>query len=125
MSDRNRDALIGICAILAVVSLIVLLGLFGEIDTTRTWRLTLRTPATSGITDSSRVSLDGVPIGYIRSVALEPTGTWAVRIDADDDTGGCKHADCGDCDAVDTSFTGIAKGLLASPVGSSNCRGNK
>ena len=87
MSDRNRDALIGICAILAVVSLIVLLGLFGEIDTTRTWRLTLRTPATSGITDSSRVSLDGVPIGYIRSVALEPTGTWAVRIDADIDEG--------------------------------------
>lgn len=83
MSDRNRDALIGICAILAVVSLIILLGLFGEIDTTRTWRLTLRTPATSGITDSSRVSLDGVPIGHIRSVALESTGTWAVRIDAD------------------------------------------
>ena len=83
MSDRNRDALIGLCAILAVVSLIILLGLFGEIDTTRTWRLTLRTPATSGITDSSRVSLDGVPIGIIESVALDATGQWAVRINAD------------------------------------------
>ena len=80
MNERSRDALIGVCAILAVVSLIILLGLFGEIDTTRTWRLSLLTPDTAGITDSSRVSLDGVPIGSVESVALDPDGTWPVRI---------------------------------------------
>ena len=87
MSERNRDALIGLSAILAVVSLIVLLGLFGEIDTTRSWRLSLLTPATAGITDSSRVSLDGVPIGSVESVALDPEGTWPVRITARIDEG--------------------------------------
>lgn len=87
MSDRNRDALIGFSAILAVVALIILLGLFGEIDTTRTWRLTLRTPATAGLTDGSRVTLDGVPIGSIESVALDRSGAWAVRINADIDEG--------------------------------------
>jgi ABC-type transporter Mla subunit MlaD len=87
MSERNRDALIGLCAILAVISLIVLLGLFGEIDTTRTWRLSLLVPDTAGITDSSRVSLDGVPIGSIEAVALDPDGTWPVRITARIDEG--------------------------------------
>jgi len=80
MNNRNRDALIGLCAILAVVSLIVLLGLFGEIDTTRSWRLSLLAPATAGVTDSSRVSLDGVPVGSVASVALDPDGQWPVRI---------------------------------------------
>ena len=87
MSDRSRDALIGLCAILAVVSLIVLLGLFGEIDTQKTWKLSLLAPATAGITDSSRVKLDGVPIGSIESVALDPEGDWPVRITARIDEG--------------------------------------
>ncbi|MDP7069874.1 MAG: MlaD family protein [Phycisphaerales bacterium] len=82
MSQRSRDTLIGIAAIAAVVSMILLLQLFGEIDTVETWRLTLRAPSTSGITDSSRVTLDGVPIGSIESVESVPTGPWPVRITA-------------------------------------------
>jgi ABC-type transporter Mla subunit MlaD len=80
MNAKNRDALIGICAIAAIVSMIVLLQLFGEIDTSNRWRLTLLTPATSGIGDSSRVLLDGVHIGGIERVETVATGPWGVRI---------------------------------------------
>ena len=87
MSQRSRDTLIGIAAVAAVVSMILLLQLFGEIDTAETWRLTLQAPSTSGISDSSRVTLDGVPIGSIERVEVVPTGPWAVRIIAAIDEG--------------------------------------
>jgi ABC-type transporter Mla subunit MlaD len=80
MKAKNRDALIGICAISAIVSMIILLQLFGEIDTSNRWRLTLLAPATGGIGDSSRVLLDGVHIGGIEHVETVATGQWGVRI---------------------------------------------
>ncbi len=87
MSQRSRDTLIGIAAVAAVVSMILLLQLFGEIDTDVTWRLTLQAPSTSGISDSSRVTLDGVPVGSIERVEVVPTGPWPVRITAAIDEG--------------------------------------
>lgn len=115
MSDRSRDALIGACAILSVVSLIVLLGLFGEIDTTQTWRLSLLAPDTAGITDSSRVSLDGVPIGSVESVALDPNGTWPVRINVRIDVGVVVPADVTPLTTA-SLLTGAANLYLESPT---------
>ena len=65
MNDRIRDAAIGLTAICAVVAMIILLVLFGEIDTQRTWILTLRSTETGGITENSSVRLNGVKIGRI------------------------------------------------------------
>ncbi|MDP7029836.1 MAG: hypothetical protein QF733_06420 [Phycisphaerales bacterium] len=80
MNETKRDGLIGVCAIAAVVSVVVLLQLFGEFDTTNRWTLTVLTPATAGIGDSSTVQLDGVTIGGIERVEPIATGPWSVRI---------------------------------------------
>jgi len=80
MNEAKRDGLIGVCAIAAVVSIIVLLQLFGEIDTSDRWELTVLAPATAGIGDSSTVQLDGVTVGGIERVEPVASGPWAVRI---------------------------------------------
>ncbi len=80
MNDAKRDGLIGVCAIAAVVSFIVLLQLFGHFDDSDRWNLTILAPATAGIGDSSTVQLDGVTIGSIDRIEPVPAGPWAVRI---------------------------------------------
>ena len=87
MTPRNRDALIGLTAVLATVSLAVMLLLFCELKFTSTWGLTLHTTSTSGVGQSSIVRLNGVPVGSVTSIESMRQGPWQVRITAQIDEG--------------------------------------
>lgn len=80
MNERTRDAFIGLCTLAAAAGIVILLYLFNEVDIEKRWQLQLHAPSTGGLGDNSSVTLDGVPIGIIESVALNPTGQWPVRV---------------------------------------------
>lgn len=82
MTPRNRDALIGLTAVLATVSLAAMLVLFGELKFTSTWVLTLHASSTSGVGEGSIVRLNGVPVGSVTAIESINEGPWQVRITA-------------------------------------------
>ena len=68
MTDRTRDALIGLTAILAMVSLAAILMLFGELNLRSSWQLTILSPSAAGLGPGSIVSLNGVPVGSVSHI---------------------------------------------------------
>lgn len=68
-----RDLLIGVCGIGGVVGLVTLLLYYGELAAVATprWSLPLALDSAGGLRTGSPVTLNGVPIGEVRSVTIE------------------------------------------------------
>ena len=82
MTAKTRDALIGLTAILAMVSLAAILMLFGELNLRSSWQLTILAPSAAGLGPGSIVSLNGVPVGSIDHIENIVDDQWQVRINA-------------------------------------------
>lgn len=82
MSHPWRDFLVGLTVALGVAGVAVLLMMFGEIATGRPERypLTLEIGDATGLTKSSRVTLNGVDIGAVRSIRSREDPRDGVRI---------------------------------------------
>lgn len=82
-----RDLAIGATVLIGLSCVGVLLLLFGEISTTRrpSYQLFLALDDAGGLTTTSRVTLNGVPVGSIRELSVSPDPrdgvTVALRID--------------------------------------------
>jgi len=87
MTDRTRDALIGLTAILAMVSLAAILMLFGELNLRSSWQLTILSPSAAGLGAGSVVSLNGVPVGSVSHIKNIVDDQWQVRITASINSG--------------------------------------
>ena len=82
MKDRYRDAVIGIAAIAGVMACIAMLLAFGSLrELARdSYDVTIRLNRAGGLRYGSQITLDGVPIGVVESVALELEETDPVRL---------------------------------------------
>jgi len=82
MKDRYRDAVIGIAAIAGVMACIAMLLAFGSLrELSRdAYDVTIRLNRAGGLRYGSQITLDGVPIGVVESVALELEETNPVRL---------------------------------------------
>jgi ABC-type transporter Mla subunit MlaD len=72
MRGGMRDLLIGLCGIGGVVGLVTLLLYYGELAAVATprWSLPLALDSAGGLRTGSPVTLNGVPIGEVRSVSI-------------------------------------------------------
>lgn len=82
MTAHTRDALIGLTAVVAVISLAAILMLFGELDLRSTWKLTILAPNSAGLGEGSVVSLNGVPVGSVQTIENIIDDQWQVRIES-------------------------------------------
>lgn len=74
MSPNVRNFVVGFVSIIGLVAFAILLMLFGELDEIRTprYEITVYMNNAGGLRDGSTVELDGVPIGRIDSITLDP-----------------------------------------------------
>ncbi|MCP4496087.1 MAG: MCE family protein, partial [Phycisphaeraceae bacterium] len=82
MKDRYRDAIIGLAAIAGVAACVTMLLAFGSLRemTRNAYEITVRLNRAGGLRYGSQVTLDGVPIGVVESVALEMEALRPVRL---------------------------------------------
>ncbi len=83
MTERHRDAVIGLTALVGVVAMIGMLLAFGSLReyARDTYVVEVRMNRAGGLRFGSQVTLDGVPIGTIGDVALEIEAPLPVRLD--------------------------------------------
>lgn len=74
MQRPMRDILVGFTVIIGLAGVAVLLMLFGELKLgePRTYPITLQLDQVSGISSSSRVTLNGVLIGSVETITVSP-----------------------------------------------------
>jgi phospholipid/cholesterol/gamma-HCH transport system substrate-binding protein len=84
MTEMRRNFLIGLTGVVALLSLIALLMLFGELDrfTEPRYVLTINTDHAAGLREGSPVELNGVPIGVVDEVRVQTHREYPVRITA-------------------------------------------
>lgn len=83
MTDRYRDAIIGLAAIFAAAATIAMLLAFGSLReyARDAVDLEIRLNRAGGLRYGSQITLDGVPIGTVESVSLEIEKMRPVRLD--------------------------------------------
>ena len=84
MRDSVRNFLVGIASIGAVLGLIALLLLFGELDdlVRPRYLLTINTDHAAGLRPGSSVELNGVPIGMVNEITVTGGGAYPVQVTA-------------------------------------------
>jgi phospholipid/cholesterol/gamma-HCH transport system substrate-binding protein len=82
MKESNRNFVTGIMALVALTGFATLLLLFGELDRffRPTWRLEVVCNDTGGLRPGSQAMLNGVPVGSVDSVRVEPAAMPPVRV---------------------------------------------
>lgn len=75
MTPNGRNFIVGLVSIIALVAFATLLMLFGELDELRTKRYDVQIYMNSagGLRTGSTVELDGVPVGRVESLILDPS----------------------------------------------------
>lgn len=81
MRRTSQDFMVGLTSIVALAGLSTLLLLFGELTFLfeSSYRITLNANAASGLRKGSQVMFEGVPVGEVERVWLEPGATLPVR----------------------------------------------
>ena len=82
MKESNRNFATGIAALVALAGMATLLLLFGELDRVfrPTWVLEVACNDTGGLRAGSQTMLNGVPIGTVDSVRIDPASMPPVRV---------------------------------------------
>lgn len=88
MTERQRDAVIGLAALVGVLGMFSMLLAFGSLReyARDTYEVEIRMNRAGGLRYGSQVTLDGVPIGTIDDVSLEIEKTLPVRLACKIDT---------------------------------------
>ncbi len=88
MNERSHNFLIGLTSIIALLGIVVLLMLFGELDNffNPRYRVTINTYHASGLREGSAIELNGVPIGNIDTIVTKRDSHYGVQIIARIDT---------------------------------------
>ena len=88
MNERSHNFLIGITSIIALLGIVVLLMLFGELDRlfNPRYQVTINTYHASGLREGSAIELNGVPIGNINTIVTKRDSHYGVQIIAHIDT---------------------------------------
>lgn len=88
MNERSHNFLIGLTSIIALLGIVLLLMLFGELDNffNPSYQLTINTYHASGLREGSAVELNGVPIGNIDTIVTKRNSHYGVQIIAQIDT---------------------------------------
>ncbi len=89
MTPTGKHVLLGLTSLVAVIGAVVLLMLFGELDSFVRSRyvVTLDCPNASGLRSGSGIELNGVPVGQVKEIVSTNDPEYPVRIIAniDDD----------------------------------------
>lgn len=82
MNERSYNFLIGLTSIIALLGMVVLLMLFGELDGffNPRYQVTINTYHASGLREGSAIELNGVPIGNIDTIFSKRDSHYAVQI---------------------------------------------
>ena len=72
MSARIRDMLVGLTALIGVVGLAIMLFLFGELRQQKSYDVHVMLDTAQGLSSISPVTLNGVRVGQIKSIANAP-----------------------------------------------------
>jgi phospholipid/cholesterol/gamma-HCH transport system substrate-binding protein len=82
MRENLRNFLVGLVTLVAIVSFVVLLFLFGELDELLNPRyaIVLQTNHASGLRAGSAVELNGVPVGIVDAVESRTQGQYPVEV---------------------------------------------
>ena len=82
MTENARNFLVGLTALVSLAGLVVLLMLFGELDSVFNPRyvVTINTHDAAGLRKGSAIELNGVPIGAVDEIATQRDGPYTVRI---------------------------------------------
>lgn len=82
MTEGGRNFLVGLTSLVSLAGLIVLLMLFGELESVFNPRyvVTINTHDAAGLRKGSAVELNGVPIGAVHQIATQREGPYRVRI---------------------------------------------
>lgn len=81
MRRTQQDFVVGLTSIVALAGLSGLLLLFGELTFLfeSSYRMVMTANAASGLRKGSQVMFEGVPVGEVERVALDPTASLPVR----------------------------------------------
>ena len=82
MTEGARNFLVGLTSLASLVGLVVLLMLFGELESVFNPRyvVTINTHHAAGLRKGSAIELNGVPIGAVEVIATQREGPYPVRI---------------------------------------------
>ncbi|MFW6032945.1 MAG: MlaD family protein, partial [Phycisphaeraceae bacterium] len=74
MEERTRNVAVGLTALVGLVGLMALLLLFGWVPgwLDGGYRITVKLPHAAGLSEESRVELNGIPVGRVESLGLMP-----------------------------------------------------
>lgn len=84
MRETVRNFLVGLTSIIALLGLVALLLLFGELDrfVHPRYLLTINTDHAAGLRPGSSVELNGVPIGVVDAILVQEHARFPVRVRA-------------------------------------------
>ena len=89
MTATSKNIVLGLTSLFAVVGAVVLLMLFGELDSfvRGHYTVTLECPNAAGLRSGSTIELNGVPVGQVKDVVNTNDPNYPVRIvvNIDDD----------------------------------------
>ena len=82
MTEGGRNFLVGLTSLVSLAGLVVLLMLFGELESVFNPRyvVTINTHHAAGLRKGSAIELNGVPIGAVDVIATQRDGLYPVRI---------------------------------------------
>jgi phospholipid/cholesterol/gamma-HCH transport system substrate-binding protein len=82
MKERSRNLVVGVTALIALLGLGFMFMLFGNAMSLveEAYEVTVNMPNAAGLNSGSSVQLDGIPIGRVEEVALQPTPMTGVRL---------------------------------------------
>ena len=82
MTEGGRNFLVGLTSLVSLAGLVVLLMLFGELESVFNPRyvVTINTHDAAGLRKGSAIELNGVPIGAVDVIATQREGPYRVRI---------------------------------------------
>lgn len=82
MSEKKRNLIVGMTVIGALVGLIYLIGVFGELPRwlQKTYAITIHLDSANGISNGSRVTMQGLQIGVVDTVTLRPDPSEGVIV---------------------------------------------
>ncbi len=83
MKDVVRNFIVGLTSIIALAGIVLLLFWFGELDAIlrQRYMLTLHTDNALGLRPGSITELNGVPIGVVDNIIIQPNQTYPVQIE--------------------------------------------